>query len=83
MPSRSYRLSVSESPLVKGRSPDKRITVVIQQCLHMGWVLRQFTVLTFALSVSIQDFSMSDPLHVAVQVFIQLLTLSQLLELST
>lgn len=67
---------MSESPLVKGRSPEKRITVVIQQYLYMGWVLRWFIVLTFALSVSIKDFSMSDPLHVAMQVFIQLLTLS-------
>lgn len=49
----------------------------------MGWVLRLFIVLTFALSVGIQDFCVSNPLHVAMQVFIQLLTLSQLLELST
>lgn len=46
-------------------------------------MLRWFVVLTFALSISIQDFSMSDPLHVAMKVFIQLLTLSQLLKLST
>lgn len=39
--------------------------------------------LTFSLSVGIQDFSMSDPLHIAVEVFIQLLALSQLLKLAT
>lgn len=49
----------------------------------MERVLRRFTALTFSLSVSIQDFSVSDPLHVTMKVFIQLLTLSQLLELST
>lgn len=38
---------------------------------------------TFSFTVCIQDLSVSDPLHVAVQVFIQLLALSQLLELST
>lgn len=38
---------------------------------------------TFPFSVGIQDLGMSDPLHVAVQVFIQLLTLPQLLELSS
>lgn len=42
-----------------------------------------FILLTFPLSVGIQDLGMSDPLHVAVQVFIQLLTLPQLLELSS
>lgn len=76
---------MSESPLVKGRSPDKKTTGVIQQYLHnwFGAEVVHFTALTFALSVGIQDFSVSDPLHVAVQVFVQLLTLSQLLELST
>lgn len=39
--------------------------------------------LTFALAVGIQDFSVGDPLHVAVKVLVQLLALSQLLELST
>lgn len=38
--------------------------------------------LTFPLAVGIQDLGVSDPLHVAVQVFIQLLALPQLLELS-
>lgn len=38
--------------------------------------------LTFPLAVGIQHLGVSDPLHVAVQVFIQLLALSQLLELS-
>lgn len=45
--------------------------------------LRRFLVPTFPLTVCIQDFSVRDPLHVAVQVFVQLLTLAQLLELST
>lgn len=47
----------------------------------MGGEVEHF--LTFALPVSIQDFSVSDPLHIAVEVLIQLLTLSQLLELAT
>lgn len=45
--------------------------------------LRCLTELTFAFSVGIQDFCMSDPLHVAMKVLIQLLPFSQLLELSS
>lgn len=49
----------------------------------MRWELSWFITLTFALSVGIQDFSVSDPLHVAIHIFIQLLPLSQLLKLSS
>lgn len=48
----------------------------------LGLELRRFPALTFPFTVRVQDFSVRDPLHVAVQVFIQLLTLSQLLILS-
>lgn len=80
LPSRSYRLSVSESPLVRGRSPERgrrHCTCTIGLLLPLP-----SQSLTFPLAVGIQDLGVSDPLHVAVNVFIQLLALSQLLELS-
>lgn len=79
----SYRLSVSESPLVRGRSPGKGT----RHCTRTIWLLLLLLLesqrLTLPLAVGIQDLGVSDPLHVPVNVLIQLLALAQLLELST
>ena len=83
LPSRPNRLSASESPLVRGSSPDNRRTLTSLVAIHKARGAQRVPALTFSLTVCVQDFGVRDPLHVAVQVFIQLLTLAQLLELST
>lgn len=64
---------------MRGRSPEGGT----RHCTCTIWLpLLSSQRLTFPLAVGIQDLGVSDPLHVAVKVFIQLLALSQLLELA-